>query len=171
VLDIVSENAPTFTANLTQGLPGTVVTLTGTNWPPGLVLLDYCRGQEALSHGSSNAACSPDSTQGIGFADLYSLNGSPSTYFTVQATIPANARPGLITLQAGIDSDVEPGIYTLDLPFDILTPSSPEVPWQLAHPRLTEALLVGDVAVPLILVICGAGAVALWQRRRRSSVQ
>ena len=156
VLDILSENAPTFTANLTQGLPGTVVTLTGTNWPPGLVLLDYCRGQ-TQPPGTSHIGCY-NATQGIGFADLYDLFGPAST-FSVEVTIPPNARPGLITLQASVDSDILPNLYTLDLPFDILTPSSQEVPWQIVHPRLAEALLVGDVAVPLILVIGGSAGV------------
>jgi hypothetical protein len=167
VLDILSENAPTFTANLTQGLPGTLVTLTGTDWPPGLVLLDYCRGQAQLP-GTSHIVCYPNAAQGIGFAVLYDLYEPVST-FSIEVTIPPNARPGLITLQASIDSDILTPLYTLDLPFDVLTPSSPEVPWQLVHPRLAEVLLVGDVAVPLILVIGGsAGAVVLWQRRRHS---
>ena len=170
VLDILSENAPTFTANLTQGLPGTLVTLTGTNWPPGLVLLDYCRGQ-APSPGTSHVVCYPNATQGIGFAVLYEYETVPVSTFSIEVTIPPNARPGLITLQASIDSDILPNVYTLDLPFDILTPST-QVPWQLVHPRLAEALLVGDVAVPLIVVIGGsAGAVVLWQRRRRARVR
>ena len=171
VLIILPPQAPTFTASLTQGLPGTVVTLKGTNWPPGLVLLDYCRGQaQALT--TSHIGCYPNAAQGVGFADIYGVSGTePVNTFSVEVTIPPDARPGLITLQASADSDILPNIYTLDLPFDILTPSNQEAPWQLVHPRLAEALLVGDVAVPLMLLIGGAGAVALWQRRRQSRVQ
>jgi hypothetical protein len=169
VLTIMSENTPTFTASLTQGLPGTVVTLTGTNWPPGLVLLDYCRGQ-VQAPGTAQVGCY-NVIQGIGFADLHGLAG-PANTFSVEVTIPPNARPGLITLQASIDSDVLPDTYTLDLPFDILTPTTPEAPWQLIHPRLAEALLVGDVAIPLLLLMGGgAGAAVLWRRRRQSKVQ
>ena len=171
VMTILSVNAPTFTANLTQGLPGTVVTLTGTNWPAAQVLLDYCRGQ-LQAPGTSHIGCY-NATQGIGFADLSGLYGlEPASTFSVEVTIPPNALPGLITLQASIDSNILPNIYTMDLPFDILTPSSPAVPWQLVHPRLAAVLLVGDVVVPLILVISGsAGAVMLRRRRRQARVQ
>ena len=163
VLNILPQRTPTFTASLTQGLPGTVVTLKGTNWPLGMVLVDYCRGQ-THADGSTHIGCYPGASQGIGFA---LINGAPGT-FSIEVTIPPNARPGLITLQASADSDILTNVYTLDLPFDILTPSA-QIPWQVVHPRLAQALLVGDGAVPLLLLIGGgAGAVVLWRRRRRS---
>ena len=166
VFIVLPERAPTFTASLTQGLPGTLVTLTGTNWPMGTVLVEYCRGQTQV-YESTDIGCDPIASQGIGFA----LIQGPGS-FSIEVTIPPNARPGPITLQARADGTILPNIYTLGLPFDILTPSSQtpssQTTWQEVHPRLAQAMLVSEATLPLLALLGGGSALLLWQRRRRA---
>jgi hypothetical protein len=164
VFNIPPELAPTFTASLTQALPGSLVIVSGTHWPMGLVLVGYCRGQNPL-YGSTNIGCDPLATQGIGFA----LIQGPGN-FSIEVTIPPNARPGPITLQVSADSNVLPAYYTVALPFTVLTPAQP-ASWQVVHPRLAQALRIGEVALPLtLLVVGGGGAIIFWQRKRRRPV-
>jgi hypothetical protein len=161
VFNVLPELAPTFTASLTQALPGTLVIVSGTHWPMGLVLVGYCRGQTLL-YGTNRIGCDPLASQGIGFA----LIQGPGS-FSIEVTIPPNARPGPVTLQVSADSNVLTNFYTLALPFTVLTPAQP-TSWEVVHPRLAQALQIGEVALPLALLVGGGGgAIVFWQRQRR----
>lgn len=162
VFNVLPEAVPTFTANLTQALPGTLVIVSGTHWPMGTVLVEYCRGQTPR-YGSSQIGCDPIASQGIGFA----LIQGPGS-FSIEVTIPLNARPGPITLQARADSDILTDIYTQALPLTVLTPAPPQpASWEVVHPRLAQVLYVGEVVLPLTLLIGGGGwALVFWQRQR-----
>jgi hypothetical protein len=163
VFNIQPTKAPTLAANLAQGYPGTVVTLAGASWLAGTVLAEYCRGQTSgyslgyiWPYVISHLDCYPPISQGLGTAPV--MGGT----FRIMVVIPENARPGPITIQVRTASDILPGVFVAAVPFTVL------VPWQMVHPRLAQALGVGKVALPLLFLIGGAaGAVVLWQRRRR----
>ncbi len=153
VFPILPKVAPTLTANLAQGYPGTQVTLRGANWLPGSILAEYCRGQN--SENPVELDCNPIVSEGLGFSVVH------SGAFTIQVTIPENARPGPITIQVRAQSDILPGIYVVAVPFTVLAT------WQVVHPRLAQALHIGEVVLPLLLLLGSVfGAVVLWQRRR-----
>jgi hypothetical protein len=167
IFNIQPTVAPTLKANRAQGYPGATVTLTGANWLSPGILAEYCRGQtDNNSLGNiwpyeiPYLSCDPDASQGLGDTAVNS-----SGRFTIKVTIPDNARPGPITIQVRTASDILPGTFVLAVPFTVL------IPWQMLHPRLAEALHVGEIGVPFLLLTgVGAGAAALWRRRRRSQM-
>jgi hypothetical protein len=162
VFNIQPTVEPTLRAKLAEGDPGTVVTLNGANWLAGTILVEYCRGQTSgyslgymWPYVISHLDCYPPISEGLGTAPV--KGGA----FRITVTIPNGARSGPITIQVRTASDILPGVFVLAAPFTVL------VPWQMVHPRLAEALHVGEVAVPLLLLIgVGTGTVVLWQRRK-----
>jgi hypothetical protein len=163
VLNVLPTMAPTFSANLTQGSPGSQVTLSGAHWLPGSILAEYCRGQmtgnplgATWPYPIMQLDCNPVVSQQLGVVPVKGES------FRVTVTIPQNARPGPITIQVRAQSDILPAIYVLATPFTVLAT------WQIIHPRLAQALGVTEVVVPLLLLVGGGvGAMVIWRRRRR----
>ena len=161
---VLPSAAPTFTASSARGYPGTVVTLHGANWLPGSVAAEYCRGQTSGNPVSlyspdviADLSCNPLLSEGLGFTLVH------GGVFSMKITLPPNARPGPITIQVSAQSDIAPEVYVQAVPFTVLAT------WQVIHPRLAEVLHVGQVAVPVLLVVSAISVVVvLWQRRRRS---
>ena len=115
-------------------VPGTTIPITNEGWETG----EWVTVTTSVTHGLNQAE--------LNNASLARSSGSRSRFEMTPARVPLPYKyePG---------ANILPGIFVAAIPFTVL------VPWQIAHPRLAQALHVSEVVVPILLLLgVGTGA-------------